>query len=417
MRNSLVKLDLDLKDWILLFLAFFTPSFGLSYILSVPNVGKLTLPFGQYIFFFFTLTCGANFFIKIDRIQLCRALLQPPLLIFFGLFLIGVFVSSKGLWGFRLLAIITIISFVSVVLATFLYRLDEQKQKLAMLLASVAFVLPVFGAFILETIGPINVGITLYNIKQSQFNPARWHFLYSSANGFGFSAALVFSAFYVAGFMFKNTVERVVYFALAGIGLYALIYSGTRASFIFALICIFVFHLFHYKVRFFLYFILLLSLVVFALISIGGVSNILDFLRINGNLNQISSTRWVGIENLWDLFTASPFSGLGFGAADNGLSVNPTNIFYVALLVEIGIFGFVGAVGFIFLPILFLGKKIFIDRRFNVLQGQNYLAVLSTCIIFAFIPYLMFEFNVLRVSAVNQLFFFCWGFSLLSLQK
>jgi hypothetical protein len=34
-----------------------------------------------------------------------------------------------------------------------------------------------------------------------------------------------------------------------------------------------------------------------------------------------------------------------------------------------------------------------------------------------FVPYLMFEFNVLRVSAVNQLFFFCWAMAMLEFDK
>ena len=33
----------------------------------------------------------------------------------------------------------------------------------------------------------------------------------------------------------------------------------------------------------------------------------------------------------------------------------------------------------------------------------------STSVLAGFVPYLMFEFDVLRVSVNNQLFFFCWG--------
>jgi hypothetical protein len=33
----------------------------------------------------------------------------------------------------------------------------------------------------------------------------------------------------------------------------------------------------------------------------------------------------------------------------------------------------------------------------------------SASVLAGFVPYLMFEFDVLRVSVNNQLFFFCWG--------
>lgn len=98
-----------------------------------------------------------------------------------------------------------------------------------------------------------------------------------------------------------------------------------------------------------------------ALILISdSLDTVISFLRMEGDLETVSSIRWIGIVGMWELFVASPFQGLGFGSADNRFPVNPSNVFY-----------------------------------FGLLAG--------------FVPYLIFEFDVLRVSVNYQLFFFCWG--------
>ena len=61
------------------------------------------------------------------------------------------------------------------------------------------------------------------------------------------------------------------------------------------------------------------------------------------------------------------------------------------------------------MPAFYIIKQIMMQRRIAVLGAKPYLCVLSVCVLAGFVPYLMFEFNILRVSGVNQLFFFCWG--------
>ena len=162
-----------------------------------------------------------------------------------------------------------------------------------------------------------------------------------------------------------------------------------------------------------------LSLVAILSIYAGifGMSEVKEFLRIKGSFNDISSLRWQGIVGLWELFELSPFVEKGFGAADNGLPIHPTNIFYLALPVEVGFFGFVGVLGLLFLPAwLFVGQMLE-TKQLAFLRNKSFILVFSTCSLAGFVHYLFFEFNIPHVSAVNQLFFFFWGYLYFSLQQ
>jgi hypothetical protein len=109
---------------------------------------------------------------------------------------------------------------------------------------------------------------------------------------------------------------------------------------------------------------------------------------------------------MWELFAASPFAGLGFGAADHKFPISPSNIFYFGVLAEIGLFGFIGA-----LIILAYPAKYVLSCVFNPsgIYDAPFLFAFSASVLAGFVPYLMLEFDVLRVSVNNQLFFFCWG--------
>ena len=200
---------------------------------------------------------------------------------------------------------------------------------------------------------------------------------------------------------------------LAGfVAFYVLILSGIRASYIFALTSVFAFLLFHFGRRSFLWLsgVLLFSFLIFAFTV--DLDNITTHLRLDGsNLSNISSGRWYGITGIWEIFVRSPFFGMGFGVANNNFPVYLSNIFYFALPVEIG------AIGFIDLPAFCIKKQMMIQRRIPVLKGKSYLCVLSVCVLAGFVPYLMFEFTILRVSGVNQLFFFCWGMAMLEFSQ
>ena len=99
--------------------------------------------------------------------------------------------------------------------------------------------------------------------------------------------------------------------------IYALIMSSTRAAFIFYIVAIITFLILRYGQKASVF--LVAGLICMAVFThlIDGFETLSAFLRLEGNLSQMSSSRWVGIVSMWELFTASPFAGLGFGAADN----------------------------------------------------------------------------------------------------
>ena len=393
------------------------PSIALSYVLWVPGLDKFTLPYGQYIFFCMTII-GAIYFALKTGIERARTAFQNKILYFFILlFVAGFALSMDSLWNLRLLLIVTSISFSAIVMAIFVHQSQQISHKWVAGILLLPFAFPVFMAFFLEFFGPINLGFELTNIKHQQYNPKRWHFLSQSANGFGFNASLTLLAAYIASFITPDFRNKLLCMILGCVFAVSLFYSGTRAAFIFAFSAIIAFHLFYHSAR-------LILIIIFGFVAIftlcGGIfgmSEVKEFLRIKGDLNAISSLRWQGIVGLWEMFLSSPLVGKGFGAADNGLPVYPTNIFYVALPVEIGIFGFVGVLGVLFLPAWLCVRQIIQKKQLAFLRNKSFLVVFSTCCLAGFVPYLFFEFNILRVSEVNQLFFFFWGYLYFTLQQ
>ena len=403
--------------YILVSLSLMLPSIALSYVLWVPGLGEFTLPYGQYIFFCVTII-GAIYFALKTGVKTARTAFQNKIIYFFILlFMAGFALSMDSLWNLRLLLIVTSISFSAIVMAIFVHQSQQINHKWVVGILLLPFAVPVFLAFFLEYFGPINLGFELTNIKHRTYSPMRWHFLSQSANGFGFNAALIFLATYIASFITPDFRNKLLCMILGCVVAVALFYSGTRAAFIFAFSAIVAFHLFYHGARYILFFIAALCVISVSLIGVFGISEILDFLRIDSDLNRLSSRRWQGIVGLWEIFQSSPLVGKGFGASDNGLPVYPTNIFYMALPVEVGIFGFAGAIGLLFLPAWLSVKQILEKKQLAFLRNKSFLMVFSTCCLAGFVPYFIFEFNILRVSAVNQLFFFCWGYLYFTLQQ
>ena len=398
-------------------LALILPSMALSYVFWVPNLGNITMHFGQYVFFAVVIICAVCFSLKIGFRVIGELLCTKYITFCAMLFLIGLALSTAVFWNVRLLLIVTCISYSAIITAFFLYRSTNLSEPVIAFILLLPFSFPTFMAFILEYFGPIHIGIELINVKHENFTPNRWHFLSRTANGFGMNAAITFSALYMAGFLVSEWRWKLIYAGLGIIAAVSLFYSGTRAAFVFAFLSIFAFHHFYFGARFILIFIIVLSCAIFSTIAIFGLSETLGYLRIGGDLNSISSLRWQGITGLWEIFQSSPLAGKGFGAADNGLPVYPTNIFYVALLVEVGIFGFVGALGVLFLPAWLCVRQIIEKKQLAFLRDKSFLLVFSTCCLAGFVPYLFLEFNILRVSAVNQLFFFFWGYLYFTLQQ
>lgn len=392
--------------FICLVFMFWAPHIGLDYVFEVENGRKIQLPYGQYFFFFSSFLAGLYLIYSMRVHNLLAIFSRKTLWIGAAFFLLGIVLSSPSAWGWRLFAIIGTISLLSVVGANFVLHSRAKTQFFALMFLVMPFSVPVFGSILLEFFGPMDIGFLLANTKHVEYSPFRWRFMNMSANGFGFDAALV-SIFLTIGICYaKNITFRLVAIMLLCASIYALIMSGTRAAFIFYIAALIAFLILRYSQK--ALFFLVAGLVCGAVFTylFDGVETLAAFLRLEGNLNQISSTRWVGIVGMWELFAASPFAGLGFGAADHKFPISPSNIFYFGVLAEIGLFGFLGA-----LIILAYPAKYVLSCFFNPsgIHDAPFLFAFSASVLAGFVPYLMFEFDVLRVSVNNQLFFFCWG--------
>jgi hypothetical protein len=382
------------------------PHIGLDYVFEVPNGQKFQLPYGQYFMFSSSLLASFYLFRSTRFDSVLNLFSNKTLLAGMALIMLGIGLASTSVWGWRLLAIVGMLAVFVIIAANFVMNADARTQTLALLLLVLPFSVPVFGSVLLEFLGPVDIGVLISNIKHMSYSPQRWHFMNMSANGFGFDAALVSLFFSLSIFHTKNTIWKLILVALLALSLYALLKSGTRAAFVFYFAAFLAFAILRYGVRALL-FLFFGILFVSALILISdSLDTVISFLRLEGNLDKISSTRWIGIVGMWELFVASPFQGLGFGSADNQFPVRPSNIFYFGLLAEIGLAGFLGA-----LIILAYPAKYVVSYLFKPVFPQDapFLFMFSASVLAGFVPYLMVEFDVLRVSVNHQLFFFCWG--------
>ena len=387
-------------------LLFWMPHLGLDYVFEASNGQKFQLPYGQYFMFSSSLLASFYLFRSTRFDSFLNLFSNKTLLAGMALIMLGIGLASTSIWGWRLLAILGMLAVFVIIAANFVINAGARTQTLALLLLVAPFSVPVFGSVLLELLGPQDIGVLISNIKHMEYSPPRWHFMNMSANGFGFDAALVSVFFTLSIFHTKNTIWKLIFGALLVLSLYALLMSGTRAAIVFYLAAFLAFAILRYGLRTLLF--LLFGIVfVSALILIGdSLDTVTSFLRLEGDLEKVSSLRWIGIVGMWELFVASPFQGLGFGSADNQFPVNPSNIFYFGLLAEIGLFGFLGA-----LIILGFPAKYVVSYLFKPIFPHDapFLFMFSVSVLAGFVPYLMFEFDVLRVSVNHQLFFFCWG--------
>lgn len=397
---------------ICLIFLFWAPHIGLDYIFDSEGGEKLQLPNGQYVFFFSSLLACIGL-LRIAKFGDLRLVLAcKTIWVGVVLLLLGIFLSSTGVWGWRLTAIVALCSMMSLIAANSVVQSGIKIQLLASILLMIPFAVPVFGAVFLEIFGPLDVGFELANV--THIPGSRWRFLNMSANGFGFDAAFVCSFLVISTFFTKNIFIRLVLILASLVSFYALLQSGTRAAFVFLFVSLLAFAVFQYALRGLLFVICaVLSAIVLVFVT-DNVETIKGFLRIKDTLVHTSSGRWIGILGMWRLFLLSPFVGTGFGSVDNQFVIVPSNIFYFGLLAEIGIFGFLGALVILTYPIrLAIGPKTKACRSVKC----NLLVALSFSSCAGFLPYLMFEFDVFRVSVNNQLYFFFWGILFFYLAK
>lgn len=398
--------DNDWHVWIAIIAMFWSPHLGLDYVILDADQKFHKIPGGQYIFFVVTVFAGAYLLWRGDIYQYFKPLKYKTVVVSLILFLIGMLISRNGLSEWRLLLIILIISGMSCAAANICTNMSATSQKWLIGCITLPYAVPVIGAIFLNFYGPIDVGIMLENTKHDT-NPPRWHFMNMSANGFGFDAAIASFCLYLLGRRAKTTLLKLLFLALALVSLYALMCSGTRAAMLFMLSAVIVYETM-LGGKLFLYGLLALSsLALITVVLFFDIGVFTEFLRLEGDLTQMTSKRWKGVVELWALFLQSPIVGYGFGLADNGIDASPSNIFYMAILVEVGLIGTLGILILFSFPVIKLALAKIFNKCVDFTDQQQTVTIWSFCIICSFLIYLPFEFNVLRVSVNNQMFFFC----------
>ena len=113
----------------------------------------------------------------------------------------------------------------------------------------------------------------------------------------------------------------------------------------------------------------------------------------------------------------SPFIGLGFGIADSAAPFKPTNMFYFVLPVEIGLPGAVAVFAAMITPLFLLLQKSGWATEKDCFR-QLYPAERCSFVgLVCVLVWLLAEFDVMRISANNQLFVFFWTFLFIHVKK
>lgn len=402
---------------LLLFSFLFVPHVTLDFVFHMKLGDRLRFDNGQYYFYFCSFFIALLLYIKMR----CDGIknISPPLSTFGPLVLMtsGVVLSFSSMHELRLFSIVmSSVLFCWVVAVWVLNYWDRGACVLAILIVIPFSLGPIFSV-VIEFIDLFIDDFYIQVPKHNWHNPPRWHFLDANANGFGFDAALstlVFGAVALNKWPSKFSIIPLI---LAAICAFALYKSGTRAAFIFLFVSSVSMCLMNAGLKKTFAMVLLSFTVLLLFIYLLGIESIDHIIRFRGGIEAFSSGRIDGIQEMWALFLSSPLIGQGFGFSDSGRSNAPTNIFFLGLLSEIGIVGFVGAIWFASYPIcLFLGSI-----RKNAINFSEehtaFLVGLSVSVLIGFFVYLFFEFGVLRVSVYNQLFFLCWSITLLFIEK
>ena len=390
------------------------PSLCLSYILTSNNGHTYQIPFGQYIFFFGSTVSTLIILLSKQRSYLCNIFRDKYILLSIFLVVTGLMFSEMSFWNWRLTLLVFSISSFAVVGAFCVMEMQHHKQNLALFFLVLPFAFPTLFSVFLEFFGPLDIGAVITNTKHLNFSHQRWMFLSSSANGFGFNASVSLVVFICMSQLYINRWAKFFCVLAAVISAYALFKSGTRACYLLSLFAIFNFIYWRFGSKFFINIVFVSSLVG-VVITLVNVDLLVSLLRIDASLDKFSSHRSVALLQMWELFVENPLRGLGFGAADKNFPVNPSNMFYFSLPLEIGLLGSIGVFLICWKPVLVFFKRNIVFRKIKSSDLTfNGIEVVALSLLVGFLPYLFFEFNILRVSAANQLFFFCWGVVLLT---
>lgn len=398
--------------WAALVLILWSPHILLDYTYYIYGVIR-PVPHGGVIFFFTTLCSGmllARWTWPVARSIASLRWLQVCLTIF----LAGVLFSAKDLHSLRLVAIIGTVSLSMAFAAIWVSSLKRRQQWIALLVIFTPFWASNALGILLEVFELFELKLPIDHTKQAYFFTARWHTLHSSANGFGLDAAVTSISGLCGIVMAKRPLSKLCFLAILLIGLVCVFFSGTRAAMLFVIVGAVMALLSNLGTRS----LIRVGLAVLACVLVGGslvgVDTIFGYLRISGDVQLITSNRLAGLTNALEQVHRSSFFGAGFGAADGPTQIHPTNMFYPFMVFEIGLVGAAGLFVAMIYPLTMV-----LWRQFSPSKVQrapaDLLQQFASPMLVGLLVWLLFEFDVVRVSATNQFFMFFWTIILLRL--
>lgn len=387
-----------------------------DYVLQDATGHIYVLNFGQHIGFFLSLLCGA-FLLVVSKKDNLRQLFKDRLLV---LLLMGVAIHvcifADTIWNIRVAAIISIFISLNVIAASAVVSMSECSRLKILKWIIIPVALPVLGSVFLFFFEPLNVGIILENTKHTVTNVGRWHFLNSSANGFGLDASIFSITIYCVMRNTETWVKRSIFIILLAVGLVAVYSSGTRAAGLILLVGILGFEVFSGNLKLFLLLAMFVLGAVILLISVVGINEFMQMIRMKGDI-VIQST---GRMNAWywvlDKVSENIFSGAGFGASDNGGEVRLGGITaYLSLVYELGMVGAICTVVIMIMPLMYGLNLLIKNKTFKSDSNNNNLIPWAMSLLCSFLVYIIFENVIPRYSYSTGLFAFCWGYYMLYL--
>ena len=406
-------------DWLCLAGILWAPHVFLDYQYHV-KYEIWQLPGSKYFFFFLTLMSGLKFAASLQIRDFAAVFSDRIAQMAGAVFLAGVLLSTSDLSGLKSFVIWLVISIAMVSAAIRVFQQDRPTQTLVLMVLLVPYLVPHLYAFYLEAFGSFHSTLLLENTWHHE-GASRWRTLHSSANGFGFDAAVVtvISHCMLLSYdhSFRPRTVRAVFALFLLVGLVALLLSGTRAALLMALLVHAALFFSHYSARLQLGVVLALgmSLGLWSLSTDAG--QVAAYLRVFGDMDDITSGRWNAMVNAIDYVLNSPIRGLGFGAADGSFPISPSNLFYFMLPVEIGLIGAVAAGIVMSFPFWKAGWAVVAQGRQVDIAGLGALEKTCLFLVPGIFVWLVAEFDVIRISANNQMFMFGWVFVSLWAQR
>lgn len=406
-------------EWLCLAVILWVPHAFLDYQFHV-HYAVWQIPGSKYFFFFLTLAAGLTFAASLSIRDFASLFSDRIVWLAGAFFLAGVLLSTNELAGLKSFGIWVLISSAILAAAIRVYQQDKPTQTLVLMVLVVPYLIPQLWACYLEAFGSLHSALFLDNTWHHE-GTNRWRTLHSSANGFGFDAAIVTFVSHCIllsyDHPFRPRLVRAVFAIFLLVGFVALILSGTRAALLVALVVNAGLFFSHHSAR------LRLGAVLAAVLSFllwnlsSDASQVTAYLRVMGDMDAITSGRWNAMVSAIDHVLAFPIQGLGFGSADRSFPISPSNLFYFMLPVEIGLMGGVAAGIVMSFPLWkILWMAVVRDRQFCI---RNLGALEKFCLFLlpGIFTWLVAEFDVIRVSANNQLFVFGWVFVSLYAQR